>query len=81
MPSNIALQDELDDKQKLLIAGAVAEVDLRQMMIMRSLTPSQRFQQGLSMIQLAEQVGTYRLRMRQPELEPEEALRRIRRRP
>ena len=44
----------------------------------RRLTPAQRFQAGLSMIRLAEQVGAYRLRLRRPELSQVEALHIIR---
>jgi hypothetical protein len=62
----------------LLIAGAVAEIDLQQIAITRRLTPAQRFQEGVSMIRLAEQVGAYRLRKRRPELSQAEALRIIR---
>ncbi len=61
-----------------LIAGAIAELDLRQIEITRRLTPAQRCQEGLSMIRLAEQVGAYRLRKRRPELGEAEALRIVR---
>jgi hypothetical protein len=63
----------LDEKLRRLIAGAVAEVDPAQIAISRRLTPVQRFQQAHSMIRLAEQVVTYRLRQRQPHLGEEEA--------
>ena len=69
--------DQTTDRQ--LIAGAIAELDLRQIAITRRLTPAQRCQEGLSMIRLAEQVGAYRLRKRRPELSQAEALRIIRR--
>jgi hypothetical protein len=46
--------------------------------VTRRLTPAQRFQEGLSMIRLAEQVGAYRLRLRRPELSEAETLRIIR---
>jgi len=68
--------DRTTDRQ--LIAGAIAELDLRQIEITRRLTPAQRCQEGLSMIRLAEQVGAYRLRKRHPELSQDEALRIIR---
>jgi len=68
--------DRATDRQ--LIAGAIAELDLRQIEITRRLTPAQRCQEGLSMIRLAEQVGAYRLRKRRPELSEAEALRIIR---
>ena len=64
-----------------LIAGAIAELDLDQIAVTRRLTPAQRFQEGFSMIRLAEQVGAYRLRLRRPELSQDEALRIIRGRP
>lgn len=60
------------------IAGAIAELDPRQIAITRRLTPAQRCQEGLSMIRLVEQVGTYRLRRRRPELSPVKALRIVR---
>jgi len=60
------------------IAGAVAEVDPQQIAIFRRLTPAQRVQQAVSMIDLAEQVAAYRLRQRHPELSEIEALRTVR---
>ena len=63
-----------------LIAGAVAEVDPRQVAISRRLTPAQRVQQALSMIELAERVAAYRLRQQHPEMNEIEALRAVRRR-
>ena len=64
-----------------IIAGAIAELDLEQIAVTRRLTPAQRFQEGLSMIRLAEQVGAYRLRLRRPELSEAEALRIVRSQP
>jgi len=61
-----------------IIAGAIAEPDLQQIAVTRRLTPAQRFQEGLSMIRLAEQVGAYRLCLRRPELSQVEALHIIR---
>jgi hypothetical protein len=63
-----------------LIAGAVAEVDPHQVAISRRLTPAQRVQQALSMIELAERVAAYRLRQQHPEMNEIEALRAVRRR-
>ncbi len=74
------LPQALDEKTKRQIANAVAEVDPAQMAITRSLTPAQRFQQMLSMIDFSEGVAAHRLRLRQPELSEAEALRIIRRR-
>ncbi len=68
----------LNEKLKRLITGAVAEVDPRQINISRQFTPAQRFQQSISMIRLAEQVVTYRLRQRRPDLSEIEAYRIIR---
>jgi hypothetical protein len=68
---------EREDTRRI-IAGAIAELDLQQIAVTRRLTPAQRFQEGLSMIRLAEQVGAYRLRLRRPELSQAEALRIIR---
>ena len=48
------------------------------MAISCKLTAAQRFEQGVSMIRLAEQVGAFRLRLRRPELSEQEALRLIR---
>lgn len=69
-----------DDKAPLQaqIAGAVAEVDPRQIAIVRRLTPAQRVEQAVSMIELAEQVAAYRLRQHHPELSELEALRTVR---
>ena len=69
-----------DDKalRQAQIAGAVAEIDPRQMAIFRRLTPAQRVEQAASMIELAEQVAACRLRQRHPELSELEALRTVR---
>ena len=61
-----------------IIAGAFAAIDPVQAAITRRLTPAERFQEGCSMIRLAEAVGAYRLRLRRPELTEQEALRMIR---
>ncbi|MCO6452915.1 MAG: hypothetical protein J5I90_19180 [Caldilineales bacterium] len=60
------------------IAGAVAEIDLAQMAITRELTPAQRFQQMLSMIDFVEGIAAYRLQQRRPELSKMDALRLVR---
>jgi hypothetical protein len=64
--------------RQVQIAGAVAELDLQQIAILRRLTPAQRVEQAVSMIELAEQVAAYRLRQRHPELSEIEALRTVR---
>jgi hypothetical protein len=61
-----------------MIAGAVGELDLAQLAIIRTLTPAERFEQAVSMIALAEEAGAFRLRHRQPQLSEEEALRIVR---
>ncbi|MCY3709243.1 MAG: hypothetical protein OXG26_10125 [Caldilineaceae bacterium] len=58
----------LTDKQEREIAGALREVDPAQISVTRKLTTAQRTQQGLSMIRIAEQVASYRIRARRPEL-------------
>ena len=78
--SEKALQAREQESTRRLIAGAIAELDLEQIAVTRRLTPAQRFQEGLSMIHLAEQVGAYRLRQRRPESEAE-ALRIVRSQP
>jgi len=74
------LYQATDEKIRKQIANAVNEVDAAQMAITRQLTPAQRFQQMLSMIDFAENVAAHRLRLRRPELGQSEALRIIRRR-
>lgn len=78
-PNDNALRSpaELEELRRI-IAGAFAEIDPQQVEITRRLTPAQRFQEGISMIRLAEEVGAYRLRLRRPELTEQEALRIIR---
>lgn len=68
----------LDPELKQLIAGAMAEVDPAQIEITRRLTPAQRFRQGISMIRLSEQVGVYRLQLRQSGFSKAQALRMVR---
>ena len=58
----------LTDKQEREIAGALRDVDPAQISVTRNLTTAQRTQQGLSMIRIAEQVASYRIRARRPEL-------------
>ncbi|MBI1297151.1 hypothetical protein GC175_19555 [bacterium] len=69
----------LTERQRRQIAGAVAEVDPAQIQITCRLTPAQRTQQALSMIQLAERAAAYRLRSRKPGLSERESLWQIRR--
>ncbi len=64
-------QPVFDKRLQHLIAGAIAEVDPKQMAISRRLTPAQRFQQGYSMTRLAEQVSTYRRGQRQASVRTE----------
>jgi hypothetical protein len=69
----------LDPQMVKAIRGAIAEVDPAQMAIMRQHTPAWRVAQAASMIEAVESVGAYRLRLRQPQLDPGEALRLLRR--
>jgi len=58
----------LDERLQHLIAGAVAEIDPRQIAIYRRLSPAERFYQGISLIKGAEQIAAYRLRQQFPHL-------------
>ena len=58
----------LTDKQEREIAGALRDVDPEQISFTRKLTTAQRTQQGFSMIRIAEEVASYRLRALRPEL-------------
>ena len=69
----------LTDKDRRAIAGAIAEIDMEQMRILRTMTPAQRVRQAASMIEAAERVTAFRLRQREPELSEKEALRIVRR--
>ena len=55
-------------KQEREIAGALSEIDAAQFSVTRRLSAAQRTQQGLSMIRIAEEVASYRLRTMRPEL-------------
>jgi hypothetical protein len=68
----------LTDEVRKAIAGAIAEIDLEQIRILRTKTIAERVQMAASMIDATEQVGAYRLRLREPELSEEEALRIVR---
>lgn len=77
-PAELVEMSEDDALLFEMIPGAVAEVDPQQIAILRTLTPAQRFQQMLSMIDLVEGIAAYRLRQRQPELTDADALRIVR---
>ena len=68
----------ITDRIRKQIAGAVAEIDLQQMAIVSKLTPAERVQMALSIIDACEEAGVSRLREREPELSEEEALRIVR---
>jgi hypothetical protein len=68
----------LTDKMRRQIRGAVAEIDLAQMAIIRKMTPAERVARGADMCAAAEKVGVFRLRLRQPELSEDEAYRIVR---
>lgn len=63
----------LDERLQRLIAGAVAEVDPRQIAIYQRLSPAQRFHQGLSLIKWAERITVRQLQRRHPHLREREA--------
>jgi len=65
----------LDERLQRLIAGAVAEVDTRQIAIFQRLSPAQRFQQGCSLIKWAERITVRQLQRRHPHLSEAEAYR------
>lgn len=75
---NRTASSPLTNEMRREIAGAVAEIDLAQVAIARKLTPAERVQQAVSMIEAAEQVSVYRLRQREPHLSEEEAYRIVR---
>lgn len=60
------------------IAGAVAEIDLAQLEILRRMTPAQRVRMAASMIADGERVAVFRLRQREPALSEAEAYRIVR---
>ncbi len=64
----------LTDRQEREIAGALRDIDPTQIAVTRTLTASQRAQQGLSMIRIAEEVAAYRTRARIPEMSQGKAL-------
>ncbi len=68
----------VDERIRKMIAGAVAEIDLAQIAILRKLTPADRFAQMLSMIRFTETTAATRLRQRNPSLSIEAALRIVR---
>lgn len=65
----------VDTRIERMIAGAVEDVDIQQVAIPRKMTSAQRVQQVASMIEAAEQVAVYRLRLREPEPSVNEARR------
>jgi len=78
---NRRMNDEplvVSEKMRRQIAGAVAEIDLAQMNIVRRFSPAERVRLAADMIDAVERVGAYRLRQRRPELSEEDALRIVR---
>jgi len=63
-PGSIESARALDEHTRRLIAGAVAEVDPRQIAIYRRLTPAQRMQQLAHLSDWLRQVNIRRLRAR-----------------
>ncbi len=72
------VSQKVTNRMRRQIAGAVAEIDLEQMAIVREMTPAERAQQAASLIDAAERVGVYRLMQREPSLSEDEAYRIIR---
>ncbi len=66
------------DLMRRQIAGAIAELDPKQLAITKLLTPAERVQQAASMIDAAERAGVHQLRLREPDLDEMEALRIVR---
>lgn len=64
----------LTEKQEREIAGALQDIDLTQIQVNQKLTTGQQAQKGLSMIRIAEEVASYRMRARRPKLSPGESL-------
>lgn len=60
----------LTDKQEREIAGALTEIDTAQVLVNQQFTTGQQAQKALSMIRIAEEVASYRMRARRPELSP-----------
>ena len=60
----------LTDKQEREIAGALRDIDRAQILVNQRLSTGQQVQKGLSMIRIAEEVASYRMRARRPELTP-----------
>ena len=61
------------------VQAALVGLDPAQLAIMAKLTPAQRVQMAVSMMEAAEQAGVIQLRRREPELSEIEALRIVRR--
>jgi hypothetical protein len=70
----------VDERIRRMIAGAVAEIDLAQIAALRKLTPAERCQQSLALIDGAERVAAHRLRQRQSELSEVESIIAVRKR-
>ena len=68
----------IDERTRTVIAGAVAEVDLVQIAILRQMTPAQRFAQMLSMLYFTETAAADRLRLRENSLSERGALQIVR---
>lgn len=70
----------IDERTRTVIAGAVAEVDLAQIAILRQMTPAQRCRQALAMIDAAESVAVYRFHQQQRQLTQAQAIVAVRKR-
>jgi len=63
----------LDEQLQRLIAGAVAEVDPKQIAVYQRLSPAQRFRQACSLIKWAERITVRQLQRQHPRLREREA--------
>ena len=68
----------ITEEMRQQMAAAFAEIDMRQIEVLRKMTPTESIQLGFSMIEAAESVGVYRLLQRDPSLTESEALRILR---
>ena len=73
-PPDLVEMSEDDALLFEMIPGAVAEVDPNRIAYLRKLTPAQRFQMALAMIEQAETIAVERLLKTRPELSKSEAL-------
>lgn len=79
-PMRLEQPSVINKRTKQMIAGAVAEIDMAQAVLGRTMTPAQRVWQALSMMRAAERVSAFRLQQKQPQLSEDEAVLAVRQR-